>query len=234
MSHLNPERLAALSDDTPTPTESAHITTCDACSAELVAQRKLARMAAAAGPLTDGPLSNFDALVPRLKAEGLIARADRGALAIRWTMRAAASLALVAGGVLAGRLSVAVKGGALAQGADASGGTSLAALAQPVSSFQTPDDAVKALSMSQQTYQSAAAYLAAQDTTSHFIGLNENTYRTRLTALDDILAATRAALYQAPQDPVLNQYYQGTLSVRQATLVQLRGVMPVAARKGSY
>ena len=234
MSHLNPERLAALSDDTPTPTESAHITTCDACSAELVAQRKLARMAAAAGPLTDGPLSNFDALVPRLKAEGLIARADRGALAIRWTMRAAASLALVAGGVLAGRLSVAVKGGALGQGADASGGTLLAALAQPVSSFQTPDDAVKALSMSQQTYQSAAAYLAAQDTTSHFIGLNENTYRTRLTALDDILAATRAALYQAPQDPVLNQYYQGTLSVRQATLVQLRGVMPVAARKGSY
>ena len=234
MSHLNPERLAALSDDTPTPTESAHITTCDACSAELVAQRKLARMAAAAGPLTDGPLSNFDALVPRLKAEGLIARADRGALAIRWTMRAAASLALVAGGVLAGRLSVAVKGGALTQGADASAGTSLAALAQPVSSFQTPDDAVKALSMSQQTYQSAAAYLAAQDTTSHFIGLNENTYRTRLTALDDILAATRAALYQAPQDPVLNQYYQGTLSVRQATLVQLRGVMPVAARKGSY
>ena len=234
MSHLDPERLAALSDDTPTPIESAHITTCDACSAELVAQRKLARMAAAAGPLTDGPLSNFDALVPRLKAEGLIARADRGALAIRWTMRAAASLALVAGGVLAGRRSVAVKGGALAQGADASGGTLLAALAQPVSSFQTPDDAVKALSMSQQTYQSAAAYLAAQDTTSHFIGLNENTYRTRLTALDDILAATRAALYQAPQDPVLNQYYQGTLSVRQATLVQLRGVMPVAARKGSY
>src|ERR1035437_7823591 len=156
MSHLNPERLAALSDDTPTPIESAHITTCDACSAELVAQRKLARMAAVAGPLTDGPISNFDALVPRLKAEGLIARADHRALAIRWTMRAAASLALVAGGVLAGRLSVAVKRGALAQGAGASGGTSLAALAQPVSSFQTPDDAVKAISMSQQTYQRQA------------------------------------------------------------------------------
>jgi hypothetical protein len=53
---------------------------------------------------------------------------------------------------------------------------------------------VKALSASQQTYQSAAAYLAAQDTTSHFIGLNENTYRARLTALDDIIAATRSAL----------------------------------------
>ena len=240
MSHLNPERLAALSDDTPTPIESAHITTCDACSAELVAQRKLARMAAAAGPLTDGPISNFDALVPRLKAEGLIADEVRRAVVIRWSMRAAAALALVTGGVLAGRMSVKEPGGAGAPGAPGApgagttGGVSLVAGAQPVSSFQTPDDAVKALSLSQQTYQSAAAYLAAQDTNSHFIGLNVNTYRTRLTALDDILATTRAALYQAPQDPVLNQYYQGTLSARQTTLVQLRGVMPVLARKGSY
>jgi hypothetical protein len=234
MSHLDPERLAALADDTPTPIESAHITTCDACSAELVAQRRLGRMAAAAGPLTDGPLSNFEALVPRLKAEGLIARADRRAMLIRWTMRAAASLALVAGGVLAGRMSVALPNGSTARGANASGGDSLVAGAEPAQSFRTPDDAVRALSLSQQTYQSAAAYLAAQDTTSRFIGLNENTYRTRLNALDDILAATRAALYQAPQDPVLNQYYQGTLGARQATLVQLRGVTPVAARKGSY
>lgn len=234
MSHLNPERLAALSDDTPTPVESAHITTCDACSAELMAQRKLARMAAAAGPVTDGPISNFDALVPRLKAEGLITPADRRAIAIKWTMRAAASLALVAGGALGGRMSVAARGGAVAQQGSAAADSSLLAAAQPVSSFRTADDAVKALSISQQTYQSAAAFLAAQDTTSHFIGLNESTYRTRLSALDDILAATRAALYQAPQDPVLNQYYQGTLSARQATLVQLRSVMPVAARKGSY
>ena len=234
MSHLDPERLAALSDDTPTPVESAHIIACDACSAELAAQRKLARMAAAAGPLTDGPVSNFDALVPRLMAEGLIARADRRAVTIRWTVRAAAALALLAGGVLAGRMSVAVHGEATASGADASGGTSIVAAAQPVTAFRTPEDAVKALSLAQQTYQSAAAYLAAQDTTSHFIGLNENTYRTRLTALDDILAAARAGLYQAPQDPVLNQYYQGSLSARQATLVQLRGVMPVAARKGAY
>ena len=229
MSHLNPERLAALSDDTPTPVESAHITTCDACSAELVAQRKLARMAAAAGPLTDGPISNFNALVPRLKAEGLIAREDRRALVMRWSIRAAASLALVTGGVLAGRLSVKGPGAAVPDGT-----STLAVGTPPASTFRTADDAVKALSISQQTYQSAAAYLAAQDTSSHFIGLNENTYRTRLSALDEILASTRAALYQAPQDPVLNQYYQGTLTARQATLAQLRGVMPVSARKGSY
>jgi len=237
MSHLNPERLAALSDDTPTPVESAHITTCDACSAELVAQRKLARMAAVAGPVTDDPISNFDALVPRLKAEGLIAAPARRAVVMKWTVRAAASLVLVTGGVLAGRMSMAGAGAPqqaqVAQPEVANDGSSVAN-AQPISSFRTPDDAVKALSASQQTYQSAAAYLAAQDTTSHFIGLNENTYRARLTALDDIIAATRSALYRAPQDPVLNQYYQGTLSARQATLMQLRGVTPVAARKGSY
>jgi hypothetical protein len=238
MSHLNPERLAALSDDTPTPVESAHLTTCDACSAELVAQRKLARMAAAAGPVTDGPISSFDALVPRLKAEGLIAAPARRVVVMKWTVRAAASLALVTGGVLAGRMSVKTspvsqQPSQVAQADPLNDGSSLAN-AQPISSFRTADDAVKALSASQQTYQSAAAYLAAQDTTSHFIGLNENTYRARLTALDDIIAATRSALYQAPQDPVLNQYYQGTLSARQATLAQLRGVTPVAARKGSY
>lgn len=237
MSHLNPERLAALSDDTPSPIESAHLTTCDACSAELVAQRKLARMAAAAGPVTDGPVSNFDALVPRLRAEGLIAAPARRAAVMKWSVRAAASLALVTGGVLAGRMSatgsLASQQAQVAVSDSANDGSSVAT-AQPISSFRTPDEAVKALSASQQTYQSAAAYLAAQDTTSHFIGLNENTYRARLTALDDIIAATRAALYQAPQDPVLNQYYQGTLSARQVTLVQLRGVTPVAARKGSY
>jgi hypothetical protein len=237
MSHLNPERLAALSDDTPTPVESAHLTTCDTCLAELAAQRKLARMAAAAGPVTDGTISNFDALMPRLRAEGLIAAPARRAVVIKWTVRIAASLVLVTGGVLAGRMSATA--GVAPQAAqvappEGTGDGSSVANAQPISSFRTPDDAVKALSASQQTYQSAAAYLAAQDTTSHFIGLNENTYRARLTALDDIIAATRAALYQAPQDPVLNQYYQGTLSARQATLVQLRGITPVAARKGSY
>ncbi|HEY2850369.1 MAG TPA: hypothetical protein VGI97_10855 [Gemmatimonadaceae bacterium] len=234
MSHLNPERLAALSDDTPTPIESAHLTTCDACTAELVAQRKLARMAAAAGPVTDGPSSSFDALVPRLKAEGLIAAPVRRVVVMRWTVRAAAAVVLVAGGAVAGRMSAPAASVVAALPAQGSvDGLSLDN-AQPISSFRTPDDAVKALSASQQTYQSAAAYLAAQDTTSHFIGLNENSYRARLTALDDIIAATRAALYRAPQDPVLNQYYQGTLSARQATLVQLRGVTPVAARKGSY
>ncbi len=236
MSHLNPERLAALSDDTPSAIEAAHITTCDACSAELAAQRRLARLAAAAQVVPGTPVSNFDALVPRLQAEGLIAVRNRGAAVRRWSARIAASLVLVSGGVFAGRktasheLPILPKDGSTS----ASGGASVVSAGTPVVSFKSADDAVKALTASQQTYQSAAAFLAAQDTGAHFVGLNQDAYRTRLRALDQIAAATRAALYQAPQDPILNQYYLGTLSAREATLTQLRQVMPSTRRLGSY
>ncbi|MEA3245521.1 MAG: hypothetical protein U9Q74_05135, partial [Gemmatimonadota bacterium] len=79
MSHLSPERLAALADDTPTPIEAAHVTTCDACTAELAAQRRLARLAAEARVTSGPPASDFDALLPRLRAEGLAQAPDRRA-----------------------------------------------------------------------------------------------------------------------------------------------------------
>ena len=235
MSHLSPERLAALSDDTPTPIEAAHITTCEACSAELAAQRKLARLAAAAQVVSGDPVSNFEALVPRLRAEGLIAAPDRRASIRRWSLRIAASLALVAGGAVAGRIT-ATTALPLLPVAQSGVGQSGALTASPAqaASFRTSDDALQALATAQVSYQSAAAFLAAQDTSAHFIGLNERTYRTRLATLDEIAAATRAALYQAPQDPVLNQYYLGTLTAREATLSQLRQVLPATRKLGSY
>jgi hypothetical protein len=85
---------------------------------------------------------------------------------------------------------------------------------------------MQVLTSSQQQYSDAAAFLAAQDTTSHFIGLNVNTYRARLTALDNIVASTRTALYQAPQDPVLNQYYLSAMAAREATLKQYEAALP--------
>lgn len=217
MSHLSPERLAALADETPTPVEAAHVTTCDACTAELAAHRKLSRLAVAAGVMGGPPSSRFDTLLPRLVAEGLVARPDRAAIARRWTVRIAAAFALVVIGGLAGRLT-APKPQSLAQVL----GPDTTAFGQPVSTFRSPDDAVKALSSAQRTYQTAAAFLAAQDTSAHFIGLNQDTYRTRLQALDEIAAATRVALYRAPQDPVLNQYYLNTLTAREATMGQMR------------
>jgi predicted ArsR family transcriptional regulator len=49
----------------------------------------------------------------------------------------------------------------------------------------------------------------------------------RLAALDQMMAASRAALREAPQDPVLNHYYLSAYSAREATLQALSGALPV-------
>jgi len=193
-------------------------------------------MAAAAQAVPGAPVSSFEAMLPRLRAEGLARSPDRAARVRTWSVRLAASIALLAGGAAAGRMTAA--GGGLpllpTVTANASRDSTTPATRQTGAGFTTSDDALKALAVSQQTYQRAAAFLAAQDTSAHFIGLNENSYRTRLKALDDIAAATRAALYQAPQDPVLNQYYLNTLSARDATLGLLRQVTAASTKFRSY
>jgi hypothetical protein len=231
MSHLTPERLAALLDETPTPVEAAHLASCDACTAEIAAQRRLARLAVTAGVAADAPVSRFEGLRPRLVAEGLLREPRRRAVARAWILRAAASLALAAGGAVLGRITATTPaaGSAGSAGAAATG----AALDTPAA-FGSVDDAMRALAASKETYQNAAAFLAAQDTGAHFIGLNQDTYRARLQALDDIAAATRAALYRAPQDPVLNQYYLDALSAREATIGQLRLATSGARRMQSW
>ena len=232
MSHLSPERLAALADDLPTPIEAAHVTTCDACTAEVAAQRKLARLAAAASADFAPPVSRFDALVPRLRAEGLIAARDRRAIATRWAIRLAASVGFIALGAVAGRMT----SGSAIVGLNGGGGASnvLSVSQQRVPAFKTQDDALQALMASQQTYQNAAAYLAAQDTSQHFVGLNSDAYRTRLAALDEMAAASRTALYRAPQDPLLNQYYLAFQTAREQTLQQLQVSLPAKRAIGRY
>lgn len=232
MSHLSPERIAALTDETPTPLEAAHLAACVSCTAELGALRRLSRLAVEAQSMTTAPISDFSALRPRLAAEGLLVVPDRMARLKLWGMRAAAGVLLVAGGAIGGRLSVGapVSLGSATTAAPAGGATIAAAPA----SFSTADDAVKALEVSQQTYQSAAAFLAAQDTSAKFIGLNEHSYRTRLNALDQMAAVTRAALFQAPQDPVLNQAYLGVQGAREATLRQINQTLPATKRLGAY
>lgn len=220
MLHLSPERIAALADETPTPAEAAHLGVCGNCTAELAAQRKVLRLAAGAQPIVGAPLTDFSALLPRLRAEGIAAPRDGVAVARRWTVRVAASLVLVLGGAVVGRVTVPTPLPVLPM--PTAGATQVtSASVNEASSFKSSDDAMQALTVSQRTYENAAAFLAAQDTTAHFIGLNENTYRKRLEALDQMAAITRAALYQAPQDPVLNQAVLATQSARLATLRQI-------------
>ena len=233
MSHLTPERLAALIDETPSPIEAAHLTTCANCAAEIAAHRKLSRMAVAAQAVTVPPLSNFDALVPRLRAEALLAAPQHGVRVRQWAVRIAASLVLVTGGVIAGRATASRELPMLPTAA--AGGTDVnATVGATPAMFKSSDEALKMLTVSQQSYENAAAFLAAQDTSAHFIGLNQRSYRARLQALDQMAAATRTALYQAPQDPLLNQYYLATLSARKETIRQIGLTMPATRALQRY
>ena len=237
MSHLSTDRLAAIADETPTADEATHLAGCWDCRAELAAFRRLVRMSAMA-PRPQEPLTAWSRLAPQLRAEGIIVdaanrerstppqMATRRVGAQGWMLRAAAGIALLVGGVALGRASSGVPF-ALPEPIETAGGA-------PVSEFANSDDAIRTLSVAQQRYQAAAAYLAGQDTTSRFIGMNQDSYQTRLTALDEIAASARAALYRSPQDPMLNQYYLTTLGAREATLRQIGATLPQTRRLERY
>jgi len=220
MLHISPERLAALIDETATPDEASHLAACATCADELSAHRRLIRLALGESAREGAPLNDWASLGAMLKSEGIMASAPTVATHLSHGQRAvrlAAGFALVAGSALVGRWSSGVSFTPRQQ-------TATPVAAAPA--FASPQDAMHILTVAQQQYSDAATYLAAQDTTSHFIGLNVNTYRARRSALDNIVASTRAALYQAPQDPVLNQYYLSAIAAREATLRQYQAALP--------
>jgi hypothetical protein len=80
MSHLDPERLAALADEAPTAGEGAHLATCLACRRERDAYVSLLALAQREGhaaadlaPPAAEPLTSWPALADALRAEGLLA-----------------------------------------------------------------------------------------------------------------------------------------------------------------
>lgn len=242
MSHLSIDRLAAVADETPTPEEATHLAGCWDCRAEVAAYRRLARLSAMA-PVHAEPLTAWSQLAPQLRAEGIIVdaqrrpgaefggasvtpliKADRKPSLNVWAMRIAAGLALIVGGGVAGRVTA----------PEAAAGNGLGMAALPASQYGSPDEAIRALNVAQQQYQSAAAFLASRDTLSRFVGMNQDSYEARLAALDEIAATTRAALYRAPQDPMLNQYYLTTLGAREATLREIGATMPQSRRLERY
>jgi len=233
MSHISAERLAALVDETASPDEASHLAACEHCTGELAAHRRLVRLALTEPPREGPPLNDWVSLGAMLKSEGIISAAPLGPsrlTRVQWLTRIAAGLVLVAGSTLVGRWSARVELPSPSQQAASTNPSS--ADAAPV--FASPQAAMQVLTSAQQQYSDAAAYLAAQDTTAHFIGLNVNTYRARLTALDNIVASTRSALYQAPQDPVLNQYYLSAMAAREATLRQYQAALPAKQALSRY
>jgi hypothetical protein len=250
--HLDPERLAAFDHDAPTTDELAHLASCAACRAERQAYVTLQAMAIAmprapqSSRLTDwdklavglrsdgllttpaGPISSEQPLVVRtldgsnapVTRPAAVAPARRAQPA--W-LQIAAAMVLTIGGALVGRLSsgVALMPSASVATASSTPGATLASNSDE--EFASVEQASEVLYRAQGDYERASLWLAANDTTEH----TSDVYRARLAALDQMMAASRAALRDAPQDPVLNRYFLSAYNAREATLQALGGALPV-------
>ena len=151
----------------------------------------------------------------------------------RSSLRAAAAVVLMAGGAVLGRVSSGTMigpsdrtgriAGVMAESLWLGDASVRPAPYGAVGEFASVSQATSLLNRAQRDYERASLWLAANDSTPH----DSDVYRARLAALDQMMAASRAALSDAPQDPVLNQYYLAAFSAREATLQQLGTSLPV-------
>ncbi|MDQ6738048.1 MAG: hypothetical protein M3Z30_10165 [Gemmatimonadota bacterium] len=193
------------------------------------------------------PLTDWRSLSMSLRQEGLLhdtgARAEPAPAFVppregsgwmrttgRWTMRIAAGAVLVGAGVIAGRgMTIGqdlVNSIHLAMSDSTSGGTTLRVANTP---FQSSGDARKTMLRAQTDYERASAFLAATDSSPRIIG-DPETYRDRLTGLDDLTNASLAALKESPQDAMLNSFYLSASAAREATLQRLAHSLPADER----
>lgn len=177
------------------------------------------------------PLTDWDSLAARLRAEGLIRDVSPPRFAARRWLQVAAGVALAVGGAATGRFSA---GAPLIPSAPVGPVTTSEAGSQPAqvngsptslapattTPFKSPEEAWDVLNRAGEEYQAASAYLSAANTEVP-MPANPSQYRTRLAALDNVMTEIRGALKEAPQDPVINQYYLATVGAREATLRQL-------------
>jgi hypothetical protein len=237
MQHLSAERIAALADEPATLAERSHLATCALCTGELGVAQRLVRLAIADVPTFEAPISSWDRLAPALRAEGLInasvaphggdtaVRDIRSARSQQWRYlaQAAAAVAFMMGGVAVGRASVSV------DPVSPSSAVALTPVGTAPVDFTSTAEAMQVLARASDDYTRAVTYLASNDSTVTIRGRDAAMlYQARLDVLDQAVAATRAALYRAPQDPVLNQYYLTTLGARDLTLQQMGQVVPVS------
>ena len=233
MLHLSTERLANLVDEGPNAAELAHLTSCADCTRERAMYRRLADLAASESTRIGAPLTKWESLAPALVADGVIDDGRVRRLGVRrderrlW-LQAAAAVLFIAGGVMAGRYSA---GATVLPGGERP--VAVASIMDTTPRFSSAAEARQVLAQSQALYETATAFLAQQDTTSHSAD-SPTAIRARLAAIEQTQDVMGEALKKAPYDAVINGYYLSTLGQRQATLRQLNSVMPASMKITSY
>jgi hypothetical protein len=122
--HLDPERLAALADEAPTPEEGAHLAHCLSCRRErdaFVALLALAQREGRAATELDGaadPLTSWGAIADALRADGMLAPAapSRTAVALVRSDEDVRVLPLPVSPTRSGRMGRVLQGGLLQGG----------------------------------------------------------------------------------------------------------------------
>ena len=218
MSHLSIETLARLVDESADSHEAEHLDVCEVCRTELEGLRadaaELARL-----PELEPPVEQWLAIEHRLAAEGLLRKQPRAWTTRSWMrpvlqMAAAITIFLIGtySAPLLGRLSPSFTARSVASNQSAPGVTNVA----NVSNASTAEEAANAVRITEQ------AYLNALTRYTELAGRTEATDPVaRLAALESIVLTTRAALGQAPADPVINGYHLTALAQRDATIKQL-------------
>jgi hypothetical protein len=244
MSHLSIERLAALADERPSAEETQHLSTCARCARELGVHQSLLASAASEREAMGVPLTRWDTLSQRLRAEGLITKppATREVIDIsrrlspRALLQIAATLLLVASGAVLGRLSAgaSVIPGGLTGGSErtpTAAARQLSADSLPTT-FASVDEALRWKASYEDAYQKTISFLAANDSGAR--GETPAVMKARLSALDQVNRTMGEALKDAPYDPVINNYYLNSFGEREATLRAINAVLPQGVRMKSF
>jgi hypothetical protein len=182
------------------------------------------------------PLNDWETISARLRDEGLI-RDRHSRFRETWMMQAAAAVLIAVGGVGIGRYSATRAGGdqnaasTLASGQIAAPQTPVSSASDTTAAFKSADEAWNTLNRAGQDYQKASAYLNAMQTARVD---SSGVYQTRLAALDKVMRATESAREQAPNDPVINQYYLATMGAREATAQQLHTARLVGSKPKGF
>ena len=237
MSHLHPERLAALADGEPTAAEATHLSSCSSCAHEIAAHRRLLMLAWQERETLSAPLASWESLAESLRGEGLLrdtaAGAPRGGSrggGPAW-LQAAAAVVILVGGMAIGRGTLPATAGSsgTASVGQQTSDTRLASNTDTTIAFRSTAEAISVLQRAERDYRLAMMYLAGPDTVARTAD-DPDVYRARLAALDEMAGVALDAVQQAPQDPLMNRYYLTTLGARDATLRQLGEKLPQNVR----
>ena len=240
MEHLNLEALARLVDEAPNPDERRHLEGCPSCSDELEALRDQTTGLAHLPDLRPSREGWTD-LERRLRVEGLIGRGAHRAGAgggdpngdrrSPW-LQAAAGLALLLAGAGMGMGAGSILGGPDGTPSPHTAGDPLPSSVvavldeDPASSDLTLEDAEALVRLTEGWYRSALVRYREQLAREGEPFQGEANPVTRYAALETLLAASRAAVREAPTDPFLNGLLVNMTAERDATLRGIRASAP--------